>query len=371
MNVYRLAATAFTLVLALTAGPSVAAFAPGPDAAATAAMQRDLGLTSGQVAARLAAEKRAAAAETELRRELGDAFAGAWLAEDGTLVAATTDAARVPAVEKTGARAEVAARPLAALDAAKARLDAAARSAGAGVHAWYVDVAANDIVILAADPAEAAAFVEAAGVEASAVRVEPSSARPVPYADIRGGDGFVVEGKGRCVVGFTARQGTTDGFLTAGHCGEPGDIATTLGGTPIGVFAYSSSTGWDYAWVSLYPGWTPRGAVAAGGTEQPIHGATQAPVGASVCRAAPGLGWHCGIIQQRNVTVNFPEGVVTGLVRTNVCSEPGTSGAPFVAGDQAQGITVGGSGDCTYGGTTFFHPVTEALSGLGLTLITS
>ncbi|WP_406675233.1 S1 family peptidase [Nonomuraea sp. N2-4H] len=371
MNAYRLAATALTLGLALITGPSVSAFAPGPDADVAPAMERDLGLASGQAAARLAAEERASAAETELRRELGDAFAGTWLADDGTLVAATTDAARVPAIAKAGARADVVTRPLAALDAAKARLDAAARAAGPDVHAWYVDVAANDVVILAADPAEAAAFVEAAGVDASAVRVEPSAARPVPYAGIRGGDGFMVEGKGRCIVGFTARQGTTDGFLTAGHCGEPGDIATTTDGTPIGVFAYSSGSGYDYAWVTLYPGWTPRGAVAAGGTEQLIRGATPAPVGASVCRAAPGAGWHCGIIQQRNVTVNFPEGVITGLVRTNVCSEPGMSGAPFVSGDQAQGVTVGGSGNCASGGTTFFQPVAEALSALGLTLITS
>ncbi|MET8868590.1 S1 family peptidase [Nonomuraea sp. NPDC004580] len=270
-----------------------------------------------------------------------------------------------------GAPASAGARPLAALDADKNRLDAAGRLAGPDVHAWYVDAATGEIVILAADPAKATAFARAAGADPSAVRVEPSAARPAPYADIRGGDGFMVEGKGRCIVGFTVRSGTTGGFLTAGHCGERGDVATTADGTPIGVFEASSHPGDDYAWVSLHPGWNPRGAVVALGTERPIRGAGPAPIGASVCQATPIAGWHCGVIQQRNVTVNFPEGVITGLVRTSVCAEPGTSGAPFVSGDQAQGLTVGGSGNCATGGTTYFQPVAEALSALGLTLVTS
>jgi hypothetical protein len=37
----------------------------------------------------------------------------------------------------------------------------------------------------------------------------------------------------------------------------------------------------------------------------------------------------------------------------------------------ALGITSGGSGDCTQGGTTFFQPVTKALSDLGMRLIVS
>jgi streptogrisin D len=39
-------------------------------------------------------------------------------------------------------------------------------------------------------------------------------------------------------------------------------------------------------------------------------------------------------------------------------------GAEF-DGDTAIGLTSGGSGDCTSGGTTFFQPVTEALSATG------
>lgn len=62
---------------------------------------------------------------------------------------------------------------------------------------------------------------------------------------------------------------------------------------------------------------------------------------------------------------------MTGLTRTDVCAEAGDSGGPWLSGDQAQGVTSGGSGDCTVGGTTFFQPVNEILQNNGLTLVTT
>ena len=55
---------------------------------------------------------------------------------------------------------------------------------------------------------------------------------------------------------------------------------------------------------------------------------------------------------------------------TNVCAEPGDSGGSWLSGNQAQGVTSGGSGNCTSGGTTFFQPVNEILGRYGLTLVT-
>jgi streptogrisin C len=81
-------------------------------------------------------------------------------------------------------------------------------------------------------------------------------------------------------------------------------------------------------------------------------------------------------VQANNQTVNYGGGdVVSGLTRTTVCAEPGDSGGAFVSPNgatrvQAQGITSGGSGNCTSGGTTFHQPVNEALSRYGLTLVT-
>ena len=63
-----------------------------------------------------------------------------------------------------------------------------------------------------------------------------------------------------------------------------------------------------------------------------------------------------------NATVNYAEGTVTGLIRTTVCAEPGDSGGSLYSGTVAYGLTSGGSGNCSSGGTTFFQPVTEALA---------
>ncbi len=53
----------------------------------------------------------------------------------------------------------------------------------------------------------------------------------------------------------------------------------------------------------------------------------------------------------------------SGPVRTTVCAEPGDSGGPLYSNSGiAYGLTSGGSGNCRTGGTTFFQPVTEALS---------
>jgi streptogrisin D len=67
-----------------------------------------------------------------------------------------------------------------------------------------------------------------------------------------------------------------------------------------------------------------------------------------------------------NATVNYPQGTVTGLIRTTVCAEPGDSGGSLFASTAALGLTSGGSGNCSSGGTTFFQPVTEPLSVYGM-----
>ena len=90
-------------------------------------------------------------------------------------------------------------------------------------------------------------------------------------------------------------------------------------------------------------------------------------MGASVCRSGSTTGWHCGTIQQHDTSVTYAEGTVSGLTRTNVCAEPGDSGGPYISGSQAQGVTSGGSGDCTCGGTTYYQPVNPVLSAFGLT----
>jgi streptogrisin C len=178
-----------------------------------------------------------------------------------------------------------------------------------------------------------------------------------------GGNAYYIGSGTRCSVGFSVNGG----FVTAGHCGRTGATTTQ----PSGRFAGSSFPGNDYAYVQVNAGNTPVGAVNnyAGGRVA-VAGSQDAAVGSTVCRSGSTTGWHCGTIQARNASVTYPEGTITGLIRTNVCAEPGDSGGSLLAGSQAQGVTSGGSGNCSSGGTTFFQPVNEILQAYGLTLAT-
>jgi streptogrisin C len=103
-----------------------------------------------------------------------------------------------------------------------------------------------------------------------------------------------------------------------------------------------------------------------------VRGSAEAPIGASICRSGSTTGWHCGTVLGKNETVNYSSGeTVHELTRTSVCAEPGDSGGSYISGDQAQGVTSGGWGDCSGGGETWYQPVNEILAAYGLTLHTA
>jgi streptogrisin C len=360
------------------AAPAAAAPPPAPDPAAAqaaspamlAAMQRDLGLTADQARTRLAKDDAASRTELQLRKTLGAAFAGAWLTDGAAqFVVAVTDARQAAKVTAAGATPKVVARSERGLDAVKARLDAAAAKApAASVPGWYVDVRSNTVVVLAkGGTAAAKAFVKASGADAAAVRVVASTETPRTLYDVRGGDAYYIGG-GRCSVGFSVNGG----FVTAGHCGRAGQATTGYNQVSQGTFQGSSFPGNDYAWVAVNANWTPQPWVNnyAGGNVT-VAGSTVAAIGAAICRSGSTTGWRCGTVQAYNQTVNYAQGSVSGLTRTNACAEPGDSGGSWLSGQQAQGVTSGGSGNCSSGGTTYFQPVNEILSAYGRTLVTS
>ncbi|MEV0386601.1 S1 family peptidase [Nonomuraea sp. NPDC050643] len=330
-------------------------------------MERDLGLTEEQANTRLANEERATATQATLSGRLGDdSYGGAWLNQDASkLVVATTDPAESAEIEAQGAQPVVVERTLAQLDAIMTRLDQAPQRTRSGAALWYVDVTANKVAVQAPTAEAAQALADAAGVDKNAVTVSATAERPTPYMDIIGGAPYYI-GSSRCSIGFAVTRGSTPGFVTAGHCGRAGNTTSN----PSGTFQGSSFPSNDYAWVAT-PGHTPRPWVrGSGGANVIVRGSTQAVVGSSVCRSGSTTGWRCGTIQQHNATVTYPQGSVSGLTRTSVCAEPGDSGGPFISGSQAQGVTSGGSGNCSSGGTTYHQPVNEILNAFGLTLVT-
>lgn len=179
-------------------------------------------------------------------------------------------------------------------------------------------------------------------------------------------------GAARCSLGANVRRGTTYYFVTAGHCTlnsatwyANSSLTTVLGsragtsfpGNDYGIVRYTSTVSHPSA-VHTYPGTIT------------INGPGTAYVGQAVCRSGSTTGVRCGSVTALNQTVNFAEGSVSGLIRTNICAEPGDSGGPLYSPTNGTilGILSGGSGNCTSGGTTYYQPIGEVLAAYGVTI---
>jgi len=242
-------------------------------------------------------------------------------------------------------------------------------SADLGVAAYYVDVASNKLILeaLSGSTAHAEALATQVGLAASEFEVRTVEEMPTTFATVLGGDAYLINRGARCSIGFSV----TTGFVSAGHCGTVGSSATTSSGASLGTFSGSVFPGSaDMSYVRTVSGTTLRGYIDGYGQGNlPVSGSTAAATGASICRSGSTTGVFCGTVRALGATVNYAEGRVTGLTQTSVCAEPGDSGGSFYSGAQAQGVTSGGSGDCSRGGTTYFQPVNEILSTYGLTLV--
>ncbi|TDB87562.1 S1 family peptidase [Actinomadura sp. KC216] len=352
------------LLLGITVGTCLAAALATPalaDTASPAARQQTAATTPRPVGP----IGKTAAIQKNLRVSLGAEFGGAWVKNGSQVVVATTDAAATTEIKAAGAQPKVVKYSERQLSGELSKLNRHSRSAAKSVTSWYVDAESNTVVVNTSDRAAAKRFLKASGVNASAVRIVRSAEKPRLVYDIIGGERYWTTQYG-CSVAFAV----TGGFMTAGHCGDTGETTQGANRVAQGTFGGSSFPGNDYAWVDTNSQWTPTPKVNRyDGTYETILGATEAPVGTQVCRSGGTTSTRiwCGPIQQRNATVNYPEGTVTGLIRANVCADPGDSGGALFTqtGGQAQGITSGTSGSCNNGqdssDQTWFNPVGEVL----------
>ncbi|MER6954239.1 S1 family peptidase [Streptomyces sp. NPDC000618] len=372
-----LAALGGTNTLPAAAAGSTAETAPAATPASPGllqAMRQEFGLTEDRAVARLEAEQAATALEPKARRTAGAAYAGSWFdaAEDRLTVAVTSQASQATraALRADGADVRVVEHSARALDAAKSRIDRL--SAPSAVGSWHVDPMANTVVVTVVRDRRSDNDVQRFLTQARAagpVTVETVAAAPRTFAaGTVGGDPYYT-GNVRCSIGFSVHGG----FVTAGHCGQAGAGVRGWDGSYIGNFQGSSFPDNDYAWVNVGSGWWTVPVVLGWGTipDRLVRGSAEAPVGSSVCRSGSTTHWHCGTVLAKNETVNYSQGAVHQMTKTSVCAEGGDSGGSFISGDQAQGVTSGGWGNCTGGGETWFQPVNEILNRYGLTLHTS
>lgn len=342
------------------------------------ALQRDLGLSPQQAEVRFQQEKVAWSKEKTLRIALGADFAGSRFdANSGKLVVDVSDAGRAADVTSLGATARFVENSAADLSAAQSKLAQGSASMPKSVTGWYVDEATNSVVVSVYGN-DAAATKWATGLGAD-VRFQRVSEQPKTFWNLIGGQAITTTSGSRCSLGFVARNSSGARYIiTAGHCTNLGGTWRGSGGT-IGTVANSSFPTNDYGRINVSSSAAVSTALTdrySSGSDVTVAGSTAAGAGAAVCRSGSTTGWHCGTIQQTNATVCYSQGCVYQTIRTNVCAEPGDSGGSLVTSPgsgtrvQAQGMTSGGSGNCSSGGTTYFQPVREAMSAYSLTLVT-
>jgi S1-C subfamily serine protease len=247
-----------------------------------------------------------------------------------------------------------------------ARLAAAVQSLNQSVAfpgtAWGVDPASYQVVVTVDRTVSGARL---AAVRTAVKHLGNTATLHIASGDFRldvsGGDA-IIGSQYRCSLGFNVVSGSTHYFLTAGHCGnvEPTWWTSTSHTTLLGNTVDSQFPGTDYALVQYDASYTDYPGTVGG---QDITHAADSSVGETVTRRGSTTGVHSGTVQALGVTVHYSSGeTVNGLIQTDVCAEGGDSGGPLYDGNAAVGLTSGGSGDCTQGGTTFFQPVTAALS---------
>ncbi|MDK1472166.1 CAP domain-containing protein [Streptomyces sp. 549] len=329
---------------------------PAPRAeAAPAPLQLD-GVKAGKLA-------------TRLENTLGEDGAGSYYeVKTKKLVVNVTNSADKRRVLKAGAVARVVKRSTEDLTEVTSSLNRTTRIPGTS---WTVDPRSNQVLVTADGTVTGKKWralsktVEALGAGA---RLEKVDGEFKPF--VAGGEAITTGGS-RCSAGFNAVKGDESFLITAGHCTRVG--ANWSGGSPrqpIGPAVASSFPGDDYAVIRYDNASAPRPSEVNlhNGTSRAINNAGEAFVGQRVQRSGSTTGTHGGTVTSLNATVNYPEGRVHGLIRTNVCAQPGDSGGALFSGNTALGLTSGGSGDCRSGGVTFFQPVTEVMQRFGLSV---
>ncbi len=184
---------------------------------------------------------------------------------------------------------------------------------------------------------------------------------------------------GFCSTAFSTNLGS--GVLTAGHCtgiGEPTDHAgETIGTTAMSVngglvdAASISTSGGYYAGPYVYVG---TGDPARLITSTRTWAATN--VGDTICKSGARTGTTCGTISSKDFNV----GIRVKFIKSDMCAQPGDSGAGVYTGDAAVGIMSAAATDlsgvlpCTdpeYWSATGHIEFAQAVLGVAVTTVDS
>jgi hypothetical protein len=302
---------------------------------------------------------------TDLQGRLGARAAGVYADKSGKIVVNVTDDRAAGEVRRAGVRARVVRHSTTTLEAAT---DTLARTAAIPGTSWKIDPVTNQVVVGADSTvtgAQRARLDKAVADLGGTARIEDLAGAVRP--EVIGGDAIFM-GSSRCSLAFNVLIGGAKHFVTAGHCTNIGATfyAAAGGSQKIGTRVSSSFPTNDYGLVRYDAGQNPAGAVSMkDGTNRDISHARNAVVGETVGLSGSTSGLRRGQVTGVNVTVNYSQGPVHGLLQTTICSAGGDSGGAVFAGNAAIGIHSGSSGGCGGGNRAYHQPVTEALSAFG------
>ncbi|MCP2253002.1 Alpha-lytic protease prodomain-containing protein [Prauserella aidingensis] len=333
--------------------PSIEGYSDVVADEAISTLTSERGLSETAAAKLLQVQQRSVDTLDEVRSAIAGDLVGEHLDAQGNPVVTVATQAAADKAEAAGVTAELAERTTEQLDAARAKLEAAAvphTSVG-------LDPAENQLVLTigekAADGA-AGKLTSTARKLGDAVRVE----------HVAGGmkksiyNGEAITGGGsRCSAGFNVNNGSQDYILDAGHC------TGAVSQWNVGPSVDASFPGNDYGLIRNDTGSAPGAVTLWNGSTQAINSAANATVGQDICKSGSTTQLTCGTVQATNVTVNYAEGAVRGLVQTSARVDSGDSGGCLFSGSTGVGITSGMGG-----GSSYFQPVTEALSAYGMSL---
>ncbi len=303
---------------------------------------------------------------TTLADRLGSDTAGSYLdSVTGKLVVTVITEAAAKQVRAGGASPKIVKHSGATLRAATDELSRSATIAGT---AWAVDPVTNQVVVTADSTVTGAKLKQLRATVAKLGNTARLESAPGTLNMLIAGGDPIYTGGARCSLGFNVATANGTAYaLTAGHCTNIGGSWNGPGNRFLGYRAGSSFPGNDYGIIRYADGWDrPGGVNMYNGSVRDINSAADPVVGQGVERTGSTTGRRGGIVTGVNTTVNYPQGTVTGMIRTTVCAEPGDSGGALFAGSTALGLTSGGSGNCSSGGTTYFQPVVEAMFNYGV-----
>jgi streptogrisin C len=332
---------------------------------------------------RLLAEIQAAETQRRIEGRRPVSYAGSWF--DGAslkLMVAITDPEDASRVQSAGAIPTVVNWSMTELDAAFDQAEALRQDTTGDdlVRGINLDVQGNRIVVAAApgqvhhvrgllidgeSPFEVVEATETPAFSSGPIR-GANGTRNKTWADLHGG-----------VWPCSMTVAVTDGYLTAGHCGDVNHEMRTPAGVLLGTVSGSTfSMTWpnkDSAWLDVVTGWTPEAKIngySDGTLNVPAKWAAmeEAPVSTTICRYGQTSGGpYCGTINSRTANETIGGYYFTDLIRvTGMCSDDGDSGGPHLAlGGQVQGLTVGATATNTCPTSTtyvYVQPVKAALA---------